>query len=307
MTDKLQIAKTMLSLFNEEAYSSKLRGQLTSQHQLDESIVSRLVDSETKLEKVNLQNTLLREQMSQLEDENKDLNSKNQKLSNLCRTLQEKNKALSAETKQYIEQQETYRKDLSLKFEQSISDVEQKITLESQQRKALEDERANMKEKLAEIVKNFEDRDAQRQNEIERKTLEKQLAEAKLAQETNSKKEAFNIINQLQEKIKLLDQALKERTEQVQEYGAKYQELIDMVTQSHDTVKSVTSESKRVQEDNVKLQTKVKSLNDRLTLTGVELANTMEKLKKEKADKDKLAKLCRALQERQSYEVDDCD
>ncbi|KAL0249585.1 hypothetical protein GEMRC1_004815 [Eukaryota sp. GEM-RC1] len=267
-----QLTETLFKLFDSTLYKTKLRDSLDPSLS-QEDLLERYLSSETERERLSLHVNLLQEQKSTLEN-------RLSKLSSLCKTLQDKNKKLSEEASLYVEQQEQHRHDLSAKFQDSISGIEQKIKVESESRMALETERAEMKQRLAEILTQFEEREKSFEAELKKKDLEKQLAQAQLAQETNSKEEAIKVAQQMQQKSNMLEGVLKDRTSQIEEYGDKYKQLIDMVKESQSSVQRVTEESKAVHKEKHDLEYKVADLTSRLRQTADQLITTLEELQK---------------------------
>lgn len=109
-------------------------------------------------------------------------NAVKKKLENLCKELQKQNKTVLDQSKQVSEEEATKRAELSAKFSESIKDVQEKLQTHDEERVKQGEENTKLREQLQSFINQYEVRDKHFEHQLQAKDLERQLAEAKLAQ-----------------------------------------------------------------------------------------------------------------------------
>ncbi|XP_039289310.1 LOW QUALITY PROTEIN: alpha-taxilin [Nilaparvata lugens] len=103
------------------------------------------------------------------------------RLENLCRELQRQNKAIKDESLSKIREEEEKRKEVSAKFQSTLSEINNLMQQNSDKNSKLRDDNLDMNARLKSVCEQYELREKEVDRIAKQMQLESQLAEAKLA------------------------------------------------------------------------------------------------------------------------------
>ncbi|XP_078262025.1 alpha-taxilin isoform X2 [Rhinoraja longicauda] len=112
------------------------------------------------------------------------------KLESLCRELQRHNKTLKEESLQRAREEEEKRKEVTNHFQDTLVDIQTQIDQHTQRNIKLGEENVELAGKLQTIIEQYESREEHFKKIVKHRDLQQQLADAKLRQEQELKKEA---------------------------------------------------------------------------------------------------------------------
>ena len=113
------------------------------------------------------------------------------KLEALCKELQKQNRNVLDQSKQASEEETKKRQELSDRFNDTIKDVQGKISNQEEERQKQVEENTKLREQLQNFLNQYEVRDKHFEHQLHAKDLEQQLANAKLAQSEELCKKAL--------------------------------------------------------------------------------------------------------------------
>ncbi|BFZ25049.1 hypothetical protein BsWGS_28088 [Bradybaena similaris] len=250
--------------------------------------------------------TVVREK-DQLQSEHTKAMMAKSKLESLCRELQKHNKVIESESIKRAKESDEKRKEISAHFSNTISEIQNQMSDNSEKNNLLRKENENLAEQLRVFMTQCQARDEHVKKLQEQHDLENKLGAARLAQ-------ADAIIRDLEERgnkekelmlLKLTEVTKKSQlTEsQLELYKSKYDEFSSLHTRSSETFQryktdmdKMTKRIKRLEKDGLQWKSKWESTSKTL----VEMYEAKNKADQEAAVSaqkvKKLESLCRALQ-----------
>ncbi|KAL3881569.1 hypothetical protein ACJMK2_027992 [Sinanodonta woodiana] len=234
------------------------------------------------------------------------------KLESLCRELQKHNQLIRQESLQRAKEEDEKRKEISQKFQSTITEIQTQMTENHDKNKKLREENFELAQKLKKFIEQYETREKQVEKVMQHRELEQKLADAKLEQATailneeqaRSKKEREVLIMQSTEYMKRCQ--LKEA--ELAMYKERYEEFQSTITRSEEMFQKfktemdkMTKRIKKLEKESIQWKNKWENANRAL----LEMAEEKTKYDKERplflVKISKLESLCRAMQaERQA-------
>ncbi|XP_043225802.1 alpha-taxilin-like [Amphibalanus amphitrite] len=258
---------------------------------------------------------LLKEKASMESEQSKALLTRS-RLEGLCRELQKQNKLVKEESVAKIREEEEKRREVSAKFQTTLSDITGTMNENNQKNNKLTEENIEMSKKLKSLCEQYEQNNSLVEKMMKQKELESQLAEARLAKlqlEMNQEKQAF-----LLEKQKLLqemstyqkrctDLQMSEVSlrEQLNTYTEKYEDFQGALAKSSKVFNNFKSEMEKMQKNIRRLEKETATWRQRCEGSNRSLIKMAEQKQADDAQLlgqrrriDTLERLCRALQAR---------
>jgi len=250
--------------------------------------ISYLADTQTqqKIEGDSVQNQL-RKAVSQATRGKAQINQLHQ----LCKELQRQKEIKSEESN-------THRRnnlELTTKFETSLTSISDQLNKHSDDRLAQAEENIKLRDQLREVAKYNEIRDEHYAKLLKTKDLERQIAEAKLQEVTQS---SLAKVASSEMELTRLRVSEKELRAQLSEYSTKFEQVQETLKKSNELFTTFKTEMdkmskqvKKVQKE--KLEIEIKHKDSQLALIKMlgERKQTKEQLDKVNRQKDKLAEL----------------
>lgn len=155
------------------------------------------------------------------------------KLEELCRELQIRNRTVLEDAKRMSEEDAAKRKELSDHFSQTIAGVQEKLAVQGAEREETIKENEDIRGKLKKFLEEYELREEHHAKELETKDLQRQLAEAKFAQSEEIARMSVEKARLLEASLadsKATEEALKE---QLASYASKFEEFQSTIGKSN--------------------------------------------------------------------------
>ncbi|XP_062156824.1 uncharacterized protein LOC133864490 [Alnus glutinosa] len=224
------------------------------------------------------------------------------KLESLCRELQRQNKMLMDECKRASMEGQSLRLDLSVKFQDAIKDVSNK--LEEQKEECLSQLRENemLRNKLKQLADQYTLSEQQFAQKLKQKSLELQLADLKIKQHEEKLVQEQSQMKLYAEQVSQLLATEKNLRLQLTADGEKFQQFQDALLKSNEVFETFKQEIEKMAKSIKELKKEnsfLKSKCEKSDVTLIELVDEREHLKKQlektKNQKEKLESLCRSL------------
>ncbi|KAJ4453149.1 putative taxilin beta [Paratrimastix pyriformis] len=197
-------------------------------------------------------------------------------LENLCRELQKQNKQVHDDARLLVDAEQQKRTELSQKFQSSLDEIGKKLELQATEHSRVAQENDNLRERLRSLLEKTELREQHFAQQLKMKDLEKQLAEARLKQETERLAETTKEARALTEK----DTAL---SKQLAFYDEKFKELTKNLGASTELFAKLRDENDRNLGASTELFAKLRDENDRLTRMRTRLEGDNQALRAQAA------------------------
>ncbi|XP_018320673.1 alpha-taxilin [Agrilus planipennis] len=264
--------------------------------------------------------TVLQRERDQLQSEQGKLVLAKARMESLCRELQKQNKLIKEENLAKIREEEERRKEVALKFQNTLSEVSNMVQENSEKNIKLRDDNKDMANKIQALCEQFNKRKEQLARVEKQLELERQLSEATVAKaelelkaeremwskereilQSNLKKSEENCVK-LQENIKSLE-------ENLQVYSGNYKEFESTISRSNEVFDNCKSEMFKMTKQIATLEKECKMFKQRWQKNAqcvIELTATKQsqdtKIDNLERKLEQLQKLCRQLQtDRSSY------
>ncbi|CAF1191047.1 unnamed protein product [Adineta ricciae] len=307
-------AKNLLKTLTDEDPQKNLSALATKLAELQEqnrSIQSKIHDFEKK-------SVVLMRERDQVLMENGRISASKSKLESLCRELHQHNQQIRDENIQRQQDDETKRRELATKFQTTIDEIASQLSNYSEKSTSLRDQNAQLSEQLASVIKDYELREKEIQEELKKKEVELRLAETALEQSRVVLAERTDLIKQerqgseseqllLYRKCQELAASELSLRSQLTVYAERYQEFQNAIEQSNQMVTSCDTQIQKMQEKIKKLEKERNEFRQRWEAAEANQRKSnddMKLLEKEKRQADikldKLDRLCRALQQERS-------
>ncbi|KAK3863263.1 hypothetical protein Pcinc_030943 [Petrolisthes cinctipes] len=236
------------------------------------------------------------------------------KLESLCRELQRQNKVIKDENLARLKEEEERRKEVSTKFNNTISEISTQMKENTDKNSKLRDENKDMEGRLQDLRKQYEAREAHVEKLLKQRDLQCQLAEAKIAKlqiEMTEEKEKM-----LMEKKTLLEEiaSYQQKTQQMSmteislrtqlnSYMDKYEEFQTMLDKSNKIFNTFKKEMDEMNKKIKKLEKETKTWKERwegsnkaLLDMVTERSELKQRIDTQARQNTQLQNLCRALQ-----------
>lgn len=258
--------------------------------------------------------SVLQREKEQLQTEHSKAILTRSRLENLCRELQRQNKAIKDESLLRIREEEEKRKEVSAKFQNTLSEITALMQQNNDKNNKLRDDNIDMSARLKNVCEQYELREQQVEKISKQMQLEAQLADAKLAKlkmEMTAEKEIL-----LREKQQLLMDLTQYQTRcqefqatevnlrnQISMYNDKYDEFQKALTRSNEVFSGFKTEMEKMSKKICKLEKETSSWKQRWELSHsalLEMAADKQKSEQELIVATRqlatLQNLCRTLQ-----------
>jgi len=270
--------------------------------------------TEQKLDEFESKHTKVRKERDHLQGEYNKLMIAKGKLESLCRELQKHNKQIKEETQRRAEEEDRKRKELSQKFQSTISDITAQMADNHKRNQQLKQDNNDLAQKLKGLVEQYEVREQHIEKVLKAKQLELQLCEAKLQQQNLIVQEEME--NHLKEKHHVLEESLvyKKKCEellrteaelraQLALYTEKFEEFQSTLTKSNEVfatfkkdMDTMTKTIRKLEKESNMWKTRWENTNHSLLQMVEERTQNQGTITNMKTKVEKLEKLCRALQ-----------
>lgn len=270
--------------------------------------------TEQKLDEFEGKHNKCRKERDHLQSEYNKLMIAKGKLESLCRELQKHNKQIKEETQRRADEEERKRKELSQKFQSTISDITSQMADNHKRNQQLKQDNNDLAQKLKGLVEQYEVREQHIEKVLKAKQLELQLCEAKLQQQNLIVQEEME--NHLKEKHGVLEESLgyKKKCEellrteselraQLALYTEKFEEFQTTLTKSNEVfatfkkdMDTMTKTIRKLEKESNMWKTRWENTNRSLLQMVEERTQNQTAITSQKGKIEKLEKLCRALQ-----------
>ena len=246
------------------------------------------------------------------------------RLENLCRELQRQNKVIKEESLSRIKAEEEKRRQIANKFQTTLNEIMQLVQENQERNVTLKTENQELASKLKLLMDHYEVWEKNVEKIIQRKDLEGQLMNAKMAQTGllfNQEKEQFLLekqqlfmkISELQQKGILMSQTEKALKEELDRYTSKYQDFNEVLSKSNETfsgfkkdMEKMSKQIKKLEKETIAWKNKFEACNQTLTTVSADRNSKDQQLLTALNKVQTLEKLCRALQDRKDKAISQC-
>jgi len=270
--------------------------------------------TEQKLEEFESKHNKVRKERDHLQSEYNKLMIAKGKLESLCRELQKHNKQIKEETQRRSDEEDRKRKELSQKFQSTISDITSQMADNHKRNQQLKQDNNDLAQKLKGLVEQYEVREQHIEKVLKAKQLELQLCEAKLQQQNLAVQEEME--SHLREKHGVLEESLgyKKKCEellrteadlrsQLSLYTEKFEEFQTTLTKSNEVfatfkkdMDTMTKTIRKLEKESNMWKSRWENTNRSLLQMVEERTQNQTTISNQKGKIEKLEKLCRALQ-----------
>ncbi|XP_068330206.1 uncharacterized protein [Pyrus communis] len=225
------------------------------------------------------------------------------KLESLCRELQRQNKVLMDECKRVSTEGQNLRLDLSVKFQDAIKDVSNKLDEQKEECISQLKENEMLRTKLQQLNYQHALSEQQYEQKLKQKSLELQIADLKTKQHEEKSLQEQSQMKLYAEQVSQLLATEKNLRLQLTADGEKFQQFQDALLKSNEVFETFKQEIEKMAKSIKELKKEnlfLKSKCEKTDVTLIELVDERERLKKQleetKNQKEKLESLCRSLQ-----------
>ncbi|XP_062303307.1 gamma-taxilin isoform X1 [Osmerus eperlanus] len=236
------------------------------------------------------------------------------KLEGLCRELQRHNKTLKEENTQRSREYEERRREATLHFQMTLSEIEVQMEQHNAHNTKLRQENMELAEKLKKLIEQYELREEHIDKVFKHKELQQQLVDAKLQRTADLMREVEE--RQQRERDFLLKDAaesrhkcemMKEQETQLKQqlslYMDKFEEFQTTLAKSNEVfttfrqeMEKMTKKIKKLEKETTQWRTKWETNNQALLQMAEEKTLKDTHYKALQGKLERLEKLCRALQ-----------
>jgi hypothetical protein len=310
--DRMTVEQVLKNLNSYSSDAAKLQALAASYVELLEENRSR--DNKLKQHEKGFAQ-MVREKDTLQGDHNRVILAKS-RLENLCRELQRQNKVIKEESLSRIKAEEDKRRQIANKFQTTLNEIMQLVQENQERNVTLKSENQELASKLKLLMDHYEVWEKNVEKIIQRKDLEGQLLNAKMAQSSlmhNQEKEQFLLekqqlfmtISELQQKGILMGQTERALKEELDRYSSKYQDFQEVLTKSNDTfsgfkkdMEKMSKQIKKLEKETIAWKNKFEASNQSLMAVSADRNSKDQKLIAALNKVQTLEKLCRALQDR---------
>ncbi|KAK3098845.1 hypothetical protein FSP39_023637 [Pinctada imbricata] len=294
------ILRALSSLHTTEEKLAALCKKYADLHEEHRVVQGTLKQTQRKL-------TVVTREKDQLQTEHTKAVMAKSKLEGLCRELQKHNQVIRQESLQRAREEDEKRKEISSKFQTTISDIQQQMTEHHERNIKLREENQELASKLKKFIEQYEVREKQVEKIMQHRELEQKLADAKLQQassilteeqERNKKEKELLLLQATegQKKATLLEAQLGMYKERYEEFQSTISKSNDMFQKFKTEMDKMTKRIKKLERDGAAWKNKWENANKAL-LEMAEEKTLYDKEKPVLMNKiQKLESLCRAMQ-----------
>ncbi|XP_071526016.1 beta-taxilin-like [Panulirus ornatus] len=264
---------------------------------------------------VERQVQVLQKEKDQMESEHTKVILTKSRLESLCRELQRQNKVIKDENLTRLREEEERRKEVSAKFNNTLSEISNLMKENADKNSQLRDENQDMAGRLQDLIKQYEEREAHVDKMLKQKDLQCQLLEAKMAKQqievTEDKEKMLIEKKSLLEEVasyqhKTQQMSMNEITlrTQLNSYMEKYEDFQNTLDKSNKIFNTFKKEMDEMTKKIKKLEKETKTWKERwegankALLDMVTERSELEKqLETQGRQNGQLQNLCRALQQ----------
>eukprot|EP00002_Diphylleia_rotans_P025371 TRINITY_DN5010_c0_g1_i1.p1 TRINITY_DN5010_c0_g1~~TRINITY_DN5010_c0_g1_i1.p1 ORF type:complete len:373 (-),score=84.39 TRINITY_DN5010_c0_g1_i1:156-1274(-) len=233
---------------------------------------------------------------------------KSSKLESLCREMQRRNKELTDMLDKIKDEEENKRLELSEKFDKATREVISKLEEHTQGRIALAKENSTLQNKLKTFLEQYEFRERHIEQLIRAKQLEKMLADTRVKQTEEriaiERQKAFEMEEQHRDAMTEQLSKNQELEAQIQEYNEKFRRLNSLVERNSDHIASMKAQmlelmkrNQSILQENDTVKCALKQATATITSYSEDCSSLKATLDLTRVQRDRLASLCRALQQ----------
>lgn len=264
---------------------------------------------------VERQLQVLQKEKDQMESEHTKVILTKSRLESLCRELQRQNKVIKDENLTRLREEEERRKEVSAKFNTTLSEISNLMKENADKNTQLRDENQDMAGRLQDLIKQYEEREAHVDKMLKQKDLQCQLLEARMAKqqiEVTEDKEKMLIekkclleeVASYQHKIQQMSMSEISLRTQLNSYMEKYEDFQNTLDKSNKIFNTFKKEMDEMTKKIKKLEKETKTWKERwegankalLNMVG-ERAELEKQLDTQTKQNVQLQNLCRALQQ----------
>ncbi|XP_048769330.2 alpha-taxilin-like isoform X2 [Ostrea edulis] len=225
------------------------------------------------------------------------------KLEGLCRELQKHNQVIRQESLQRAREEDEKRKEISSKFQTTITEIQQQMTDHHDRNLKLREENQELAGKLKKFIEQYEVREKQVEKVMQHRELEQKLADAKLeqanaylAEEQERSRKEHAVAAESAKRAALLETQLAMYKERYEEFQSTINRSNDMFQKFKTEMEKMTKRIKKLEKDGAAWKNKWENANKAL----LEMAEEKTLYDREKplllSKIQKLESLCRAMQ-----------
>ncbi|XP_042208836.1 gamma-taxilin-like isoform X3 [Homarus americanus] len=280
---------------------------------------AELADNNKRLQgsvkSIERQVQVLHKEKDQMESEHTKVILTKSRLESLCRELQRQNKVIKDENLTRLREEEERRKEVSAKFNTTLSEISNLMKENADKNTQLRDENQDMAGRLQELIKQYEERESHVDKMLKQKELQCQLLEAKMAKQqievTEDKEkmliEKKNLLEEVasyQHKTQQMSMNEISLRTQLNSYMEKYEDFQNTLDKSNKIFNTFKKEMDEMTKKIKRLEKETKSWKERwegankalLNMVG-ERADLEKRLDTQMKQNVQLQNLCRALQQ----------
>lgn len=225
------------------------------------------------------------------------------KLESLCRELQKQNRSMKQEMIQKSKTEEENRKALIDKFQGSLEEITKSLEKNSEFNNTLKQDN----DRLSSVIGEYKHREEQYSKVINGMKEREDLMEQKMVTLEEARKmdgaKLNETLNDLMEKTQMTIQLVAEKEQlhkQVHYYSERFEDFNDTLSKSNEAISGFSAEMQKLQRINTRLEKNAEDWKLKHFNCQQQLILLTESNLKQSEKNQKLEKLCRALQERQS-------
>eukprot|EP00039_Didymoeca_costata_P029245 m.23815 g.23815 ORF g.23815 m.23815 type:complete len:367 (+) comp7543_c0_seq1:135-1235(+) len=234
------------------------------------------------------------------------------KLEALCRELQKQNKLIEDVSSQRELQEREKRKELQTHFETSIGTIKSQLVEDEKSKSKMAEDHMKLRTQMQELLKQYENREkeaiAKEQHNdalVKSKDLERQLAEAKLAQAEELLRVEKSKNLTLQQQHIVLQEGELAMTTKLKDAMSTFKETSTMFAKYRADIESLSKANKTLTKKNTQLEVRSQKAEATVYTMATTVEEAKAKLQVEQAKATKLERLCRALSARKEETTQD--
>lgn len=247
--------------------------------------------------------TMVTREKDQLQTEHTKAVMAKSKLEGLCRELQKHNQVIRQESLQRAREEDEKRKEISNKFQSTITEIQQQMTDHHDRNLKLREENQELAGKLKKFIEQYEVREKQVEKVMQHRELEQKLADAKLeqanaylAEEQERSRKEHAVAAESSKRAALLETQLAMYKDRYEEFQSTINRSNDMFQKFKTEMEKMTKRIKKLEKDGAAWKSKWEHANKAL----LEMAEEKTHYDREKPQLlskiQKLESLCRAMQ-----------
>jgi len=226
-----------------------------------------------------------------------------EKLQTLCRELQKQNKQVAEDSRRTALEEQQKRQEMSDRFGGTVKDITQRLDEHAVERQQQLQENQDLRDKLKQLLEQFDLRESHWEKQLHAKGLEVQLAEAKLEQQVQAAAQMEMKASQFSQQIEIMRETEQELRKQLDSYGEKFKEFQETLQMSNDVFAKMKVDSEKQTKLVRSMEKKLKhgeaerrELKAKSEETSMALIQKMDECAQLERKRNALEALCRTLQ-----------